>query len=552
MILTSQENIKKYREMGVWTDNTIIDYFKIQANKDPDRICIVDPPNKNTLVGLPPERLTYKEFERAIDATADALLEIGVKKDDVVMVQLPNSWELAMLYFAIAKTGAVVSPAPMLWREAELGYVAGLTEATLFITIEEFNNFSHKELAHSLQSKYPSLKKTLMLQDIREMSKGEITGKTDDIRIDPDDIFTICWTSGTEANSKGCPLSHNNWSGMILVQESAGMKPGDVMITAGPLVNMASVGTVFIPWAMMGGTLVLHHPFDPNVFMQQIMQEKPNYTLLVPAIANMIAKHPKVDDFDLTSFRTITLGSAPLSLWTMKEFKQRWGIEIGNIWGQNEGTGIIAGFNDIPDMETRVDHFPQWGRPGSQWKSKAGEVVEVKVVSPGGEELTNVGDVGELVYKGPGLMAGYYKNPDVTQQSFTEDGFFRTGDLFRIRENSCISFYERAKDIIIRGGYNISSQEVENYLVSHPGVQEAAVVGMPDEKLGERMCAYVVPMQGESISLKDITSYLAEKGIAKYKYPERLEITDALPRNPVGKIVKKRLRDDIKKRLHAE
>jgi acyl-CoA synthetase (AMP-forming)/AMP-acid ligase II len=308
---------------------------------------------------------------------------------------------------------------------------------------------------------------------------------------------------------------------------------------------MASVGTVYVPWLVLGGTLVLHHPFDPQGFMMQIMQEKPQYTLLVPAVANMIVKHPMVDHFDLSCFRSITLGSAPPSLWSMQEFKRRWNVDIGNIWGQNEGTGIVAGLEDIPDMERRVDHFPQWGRPGANWKSGASRVVEVKIIDPEGNELTAVGDVGELVYKGPGVISEYFKNPDATKNGFTKDGYFKTGDLFRIREGNCISFFERSKDIIIRGGYNISSQEVENYLLSHPKVQEAAVVGMPDEKLGERMCAYVVPIKDATLTLDDLTALLTEKGVAKYKFPERMEIIDAIPRNPVGKIMKKTLREDI-------
>lgn len=552
MILASDSAIEKFTEMGAWGNKTLIDYFRGHANADPERVCIADPPNKEQLVGISAERLTYKELEHAVDATAEALASAGIGKDDVVMVQLPNCWELAMLYLAISRTGALTSPAPVLWREAELGYIADLTGAKAFITVETFNNFDHLGQAKALQQNNPGLEKIFTYEQIREMSRGPVNKTLDSVKVNPNDIFTVCWTSGTEANPKGCPLSHNNWAGTALIQDVAGMRPGDVMLTAGPLVNMASIGTVYMPWLVFGGTLVLHHPFDPQVFMQQMMGEKPNYTLLVPAIANMLVKHPKVDQFDLTSFRTITLGSAPPSLWTMQEFKRRWDIDIGNIWGQNEGTGIVAGIEDIPEMERRVDHFPQWGKPGSSWSSKASRFVEVKILGPKDEELTEEGEVGELVYKGPGVIAGYYKNPEVTAKSFTEEGFFRTGDLFQIRQGDCISFFERAKDIIIRGGYNISSQEIENYLLSHPKVQEVAVVSMPDEKLGERMCAYVVPAPDQSVTLEDLTGLLSEKGVARYKYPERLVVSEQIPRNPVGKVLKKELRKDLLSRLEKE
>ncbi len=549
MILASQESMEKYTRLGVWGEKTLMDYLDEHVEKMPDQVCVVDPINKKDLMGLEPERLTYKAFAAAVAATAQGLTALGIGKDDVVMVQLPNCWELAMIYLAVAKTGGITSPAPVLWREAELGYIAGLTGAKLLITVDSFNGFKHLEMAQKLQRQHPGIENLLTLEQLREMSREPVTGAFDDVKVDANDIFTICWTSGTEANSKGCPLSHNNWIGMAVLQEAAGMQAGDVMITAGPLVNMASVGTVYIPWLVLGGTMVLHHPFNPQVFMQQIMTEHPNYTLLVPAVTNMIAKHPDVDKFDLSCFRSITIGSAPPSLYTMEVFKQKWDIDIGNIWGQNEGTGIISGLEDVPDMKVRVDHFPQYGRPGNTWKSRASRIIDAKVVDAVGTELTNPGAVGELVYKGPGVIAGYFKNPEQTKKAFTEDGYFRTGDLFQIREGGHISFFERGKDIIIRGGYNISSQEIENYLLGCPKIQEVAVVGMPDEKLGERMCAYVTPVPGDTVTLEDLCDHLASVGVAKYKYPERIEIIEAIPRNPVGKILKKNLRADLQTKL---
>ena len=552
MILASGETISHYTEAGVYSELTLMDRLAVHAEKDPEKICIADPPNRKELTGGEPERLSYERFQAAIDAAASGLVDLGLEKDDVVMVQLPNTWELAMLYFAVSKAGGIISPAPVLWREAELGYIAGLTGAKFFITLDTFNKFSHVEMGKRLSRDHPSLVHLLSLDDIRKMVREPSDTGLDHIRGDANDIFTICWTSGTEASPKGCPLSHNNWAGMAAVQDAAGMKAGDVMLTAGPLVNMASLGTVFIPWTVLGGTLVLHHPFDPNAFMHQIMTEKPNYTLLVPALANMIAKHPSVDQFDLSSFRTITLGSAPPTLWTMQEFKKRWDIDIGNIWGQNEGTGFISGIEDVPNMEIRATSFPHYGKKGVKWKTVASEYIIAKLVDPMGNEVTKTGEVGELVYKGPGVIAGYYRAPDVTKNSFTEDGFFRTGDIFRIEENHCISFYERAKDIIIRGGYNISSQEIENHFMAHPKVQDVAVVGMPDEKLGEKMCVYAVPAPGETLVLEDLVAFLGEKGVARYKHPERLEISEEIPRNPVGKVLKKNLRQDILSKLATE
>ncbi len=549
MILSSDETIKKYTELGIYSEKTLLDHFKSHVETDPDRVCIVDPPDKYALTGYHPDRITYKELDTYVDAVSSSLTGMGIEKDDIIMVQMPNCWELAMLYLAIAKTGAIISPAPVLWREAELGHIAELTQARMFITVVEFNGFNHYDMGTHLQKKYPTIESVITLKTIKKMCLNTTGGRIPNVSISANDVFSICWTSGTESHSKGCPLSHNNWMGMATLQETAGWKAGDVMMTAGPLVNMASLGTVYGPWLWKGGTLVLHHPFNPQVFMEQIITEKPNYTLLVPAVANMLAKHPDVDSFDLTSFRSITLGSAPPSVWTMDEFKQRWNVEIGNIWGQNEGTGIVSSIEDVPDMEKRSKSFPHYGKAGVKWNSKAGNIIEAKIVGPDGKELTNPGEIGEMVFRGPGLFPGYFKNDEATKRSFDDDGFFRTGDLFKIEEDNLISFYERAKDIIIRGGYNISSQEVENYLLQHPGIQDAAVVGMPDEKLGERMCAYIVTKTDDTVELKDLAELLEAKGVARYKHPERIETIDLIPRNPVGKILKKELRNDIQAKL---
>ncbi len=550
MIFATQESIKKYTQLGVWSETTLIDYFKSHVKSNPDKVCLVDPYDREALTGIKPERLTYAQFDHAIDATAGALSRLGIGKDDIVVVQLPNVWELAMLYLAIARAGAVITPVPVQWRKAELKHVAGLTRAKALITLSDFHSFHHIELGKMLQKELPTLKHVLSLNEIREMSRGETDNimDLDKIDIDANDIFTICWTSGTEARPKGCPMSHNNWKGAMAVQEPAGIQPGDILLTAGPLVNMGSVGTVFIPWIILGGTLVLHHPFNPTVFMQQIAMEKVNYTLLVPAVINMIAKHPRVDSFKLDSIRSITVGSAPPSLWSVQEFKRRWNINIGNIWGQNEGTGIVSGVDDVPDIKLRVSHFPQYGKPGSHWKSACSNFIETKIIDTNGREMTKVNDTGELVYKGPGVIARYYKNPEATKNSFTKDGFFRTGDRFVIKENDLISFYDRQKDIIIRGGNNISAQEIENYIFAHPKVKDVAIVSMPDERLGEKVCAYIVPKEGNTVTINELTSFLEEKGVAKYKWPERIEIIDFIPRNPVGKILKNILREDIRKK----
>jgi len=555
MILASQKSIREWTGKGVWGKKTLIDYFKEHVAKMPYALCLVDPLNKEALVGLKPERLTYRELDRAVDATAEAFIAKGIKKDDIIMVQLPNCWELAMLYLAITRAGALISPLPMQWRQLELEFIAKITEARAIITIEDFSGFKHKEMVKNIQTKLPSIKDVITLSEIREMTKGNVTGKLDKIPIDANDVFTLCWSSGTEAEPKGCPLSHNNWIFQSsFCYETAPIKPGDNLITAGPLVNMASVGTVYIEWLVGGGKLALHHPFDGPTFIMQLMMEEINYTLLVPAIVNALLKHPKVDSFDLSKVRAITIGAAPPSLWSVQDMKKRWGIDFANIWGQNEGTANVAGPFDIPDLEMRLDHFPHYGKPGSKWLnvSTLRKNIQMKLLDPvTKEEITEVGGVGELWYKGPNVIPGYFKRPDITKKAFDDKGFFNTGDLFQIKDNDCVGFFDRTKDIIIRGGFNISAQEVENMLLGHPKILDVAAVAMADEVLGEKVCVYIVLRGEEKLELEEIKAFMKEKGIAVYKIPERLEITNAIPRNPVGKILKKVLREDIKKKLET-
>ena len=553
MILASKESIQKWTESGAWGKRNLIDYFRFHVRKSPDKVCLVDPLNREALLGQKPERLTYAELNRAVDATAEALLAKGLGKDNIILVQLPNCWELAMLYLAIPRMGGLISPMPMQWRSSELEYIAKLTDAAAIITVGTFGNFNHREMAGNVQAKQAGIREIILLDEIREMARGPVTGKLEGIDIDPNNVFTLCWSSGTEAEPKGCPLSHNNWIFQsTLCFEMAPIHWGDNLITAGPLVNMASIGTVFIPWIIGGGKMVLHHPFDGGAFVMQLMSEEIHYTLLVPAIVNALLKHPMVDKFDFSKMRAITIGAAPPSLWSVQELKRRWGIEFANIWGQNEGTANVSGNYDIPDMEMRLDHFLYLGA-GSKWTGKATQMsrnVSMKLVNPAIPEGPKaVGDVGELWYRGPNVISCYFRRPDLTATAFDSEGYFNTGDLFQLKDNDCIGFFERAKDIIIRGGYNISAQEVENMILGHPKVMDAAAVAMPDENLGERTCIYVVPKPGESLTLEEIKAFMTEKGIAVYKIPERLEIIAAIPRNPVGKILKKELREDIRKKL---
>jgi acyl-CoA synthetase (AMP-forming)/AMP-acid ligase II len=553
MKVHTEERINQYEQDGPWGDTTLLDQFSETVDNAPNREAVVDPPNAGELAGRDPERLTYAEFDERVDGLAAGLRERGVGKDDIVVVQLPNTWELAALYLAIARAGGVISALPVQWRQHELKYVTDLLDVELFVTIEEFKGFNHAEMGRNTIDEVDTLKEIGTLKEVREMSTSG-SSPPGDVPIDANEVFNIQWTSGTTAEPKACPMTHNNWHG-VPVMPLLGFEIGtpESVLCPAPLVNMTAVGVTMLPWLLTGGTYVLHHPLDFDMLIDQLQSEEISFTLMVPTIMNRLLKLPNIDDFDLSGVDTIATGSAAPAEWAMEEFRDRWEIEPVNIWGQNEGTAIISGPQTTP-MSRRTTDFPQFGanRDDVDWDVSDSRVatIQTKVVDDTGDIVTETGEVGELAYKSPGVIAGYFRQPDLSNDAFDDDGYFYTGDLFRIEDDGFISFFDRKKDVVIRGGFTISAKEVENIVLEHPDVLDAAVVGMPDSDLGERLCLYAVPSENSDLTLEDITDNLEDE-LAIYKHPERLELVDEVPRNPIGKVVKTELREDIESKISS-
>jgi acyl-CoA synthetase (AMP-forming)/AMP-acid ligase II len=553
MILSSDDRIREYERLGEPFGWTMLDRFDRNARNHPDRTAVVDPPNKDALLGLDQERLSYEEFQRRVDAIATALRREGLETDDVVVVQLPNCWELTALYLAVARAGGIISPLPIEWRRHELTHVTDLADATMYVGTDR-TDYDFLALAETLQSEYDSLEHVVPLDEVRSVAAADVDASLFP-RVGPNEVFNIEWTSGTTADPKACPMAHNNWNAQAaILKGSSQLGHGDTVLVNVPMVNMTGVGVGLVAWLWTGGTFVIHHPLDLELMIEQIVEEGVNFTILVPAMLNAIVKHPEIDDFDLSTLDSVITGSAPPSEVSLREFKDRWNIDIINVWGQNEGTGLTS----LPTMpiEQRVEQFA-WLREDLQWDlndklaEKVAAEIDAKVVDDG-TERTEAGAVGELAYSGPNLFPGYYNQPELNDEAFDEEGYFYTGDLFRIEEDGYLSFFDRKKDIIIRGGMNISAQEVENLVLENERVTDAAAVAMPDPELGERTCIYVVPQDGvDDLTLEDITQPLREE-VAVYKLPERLEVVDEIPRNPVGKILKTELRADIEEKLAAE
>jgi acyl-CoA synthetase (AMP-forming)/AMP-acid ligase II len=557
MILVPESQIHEYKSHGWWGTQTLIEQLYSKAKSGEDKVVLVDPENKEKLVGLPPRRMTYSQLIQAIDSLALKYVELGVKHDDVIVVQLPNIVELPITILAAARAGAIVSPIPVQWRTHEVRYVVELTQAKIFVATHNFMGFDHVAMARQAigangpikyfisADKVPA-QETISMVDILNTKPIDIK-QLEGIQTGPDEVFTICWTSGTEAAPKGVPRSHNHWLSISRVVAEGFLPDQDcVYLSLFPTINMAGLGGILFPWLITGGKLVLHQPFDLGVFLKQLVTERVIYTLAPPALLDGLAKSPEWAQMDRGDLKIIGSGSTPLSPWMVKKFQDEFGIFIVNFFGSNEGVALYSSPNDFPNAEDRALYFPRFGVKGLKWTSKAAELIKTKLVDPSTEsEITEPGVIGELRIIGPTVFSGYWKAPDMTTKAFDDQGFFRTGDLFSIAgdRNEKYQFQGRHKDLIIRGGMNISPQEIEILVSQHPKVTEVVAVGYPDERLGERICIVVTPKTGQNVTLEEINEFLRGKDIAKYKYPEILRLMESLPRNPLGKVLKGEIRE---------
>lgn len=565
MIVVPQERIRAFRSKGWWGDDTLDDLFRRHLAAHPDAEALIDPINAADIMGGQPERLTWREADVAADRMAAVFHAHGLRKDDVLVVQLPNINELSLVYLAALRLGVIVSPAPVQYRENELDYIVRKTDAVAALTTDRIGKHAHGEMLMAVRRGASTLKHVFVLGKTcpdgaldleplldavtpKQMTAARQAMKA--AKITADDVVTICWTSGTEAQPKGVPRSHNEW--IIMgegVVDAADLGPGARILNPFPMVNMAGISTGFVSWLVTGGVLIQHQPFDLQVLLKQMRDETIDYTVAPPAVLNLLLQNEALlTGIDFGRLKAIGSGSAPLSPWMVQTFHEKYGVQIVNYFGSNEGCSFPSAWQDVPDPAVRAAQFPRFGG-GRRWKAMLHDRLTVRIVDPEtDEEIHETGRPGELRIKGPTVFSGYWRAAELNNRAFDADGWFRSGDLFELAgdQGQFIRFVGRLKDIIIRGGMNISSEEIEGHLMGHPAIADAAVVGAPDERLGERLCAFVVFRPDQSADMAEINRYLTqEKHVAIYKQIERLEAVDALPRNPVGKVLKRDLRDRL-------
>lgn len=525
-----------YRQQGLWGDASLADYWQQTARAMPDKIAVVDNHGAS---------YTYSALDHAASCLANWMLAKGIESGDRIAFQLPGWCEFTVIYLACLKIGAVSVPLLPSWREAELVWVLNKCQAKMFFAPTLFKQTRPVDLILPLQNQLPQLQQIVGVDKLApatsSLSLSQIiadnTPLTTAITVHGDELAAVLFTSGTEGLPKGVMLTHNN----ILASERAycarlNLTWQDVFMMPAPLGHATGfLHGVTAPF-LIGARSVLLDIFTPDACLALLEQQHCTCMLgatpFVYDLLNLLEKQPA----DLSALRFFLCGGTTIPKKVARECQQR-GIKLLSVYGSTESSPHAV--VNLDDPLSRFMHTDGYAAAG----------VEIKVVDDAHKTLPP-GCEGEEASRGPNVFMGYFDEPELTARALDEEGWYYSGDLCRMDEAGYIKITGRKKDIIVRGGENISSREVEDILLQHPKIHDACVVAMPDERLGERSCAYVVlKAPHHSLSLEDVVTFFSRKRVAKYKYPEHIVVIEKLPRTASGKIQKFLLRKDIMRRL---
>lgn len=525
-----------YRQQGLWGDASLADYWQQTARAMPDKIAVVDNHGAS---------YTYSALDHAASCLANWMLAKGIESGDRIAFQLPGWCEFTVIYLACLKIGAVSVPLLPSWREAELVWVLNKCQAKMFFAPTLFKQTRPVDLILPLQNQLPQLQQIVGVDKLApatsSLSLSQIiadnTSLTTAITTHGDELAAVLFTSGTEGLPKGVMLTHNN----ILASERAycarlNLTWQDVFMMPAPLGHATGfLHGVTAPF-LIGARSVLLDIFTPDACLALLEQQRCTCMLgatpFVYDLLNLLEKQPA----DLSALRFFLCGGTTIPKKVARECQQR-GIKLLSVYGSTESSPHAV--VNLDDPLSRFMHTDGYAAAG----------VEIKVVDDARKTLPP-GCEGEEASRGPNVFMGYFDEPELTARALDEEGWYYSGDLCRMDEAGYIKITGRKKDIIVRGGENISSREVEDILLQHPKIHDACVVAMSDERLGERSCAYVVlKAPHHSLSLEEVVAFFSRKRVAKYKYPEHIVVIEKLPRTASGKIQKFLLRKDIMRRL---
>lgn len=538
---------ERFRRAGWWRDRTFLEDFDDAVGADPDKVAVVT--HQVDAAGLPAV-LSYRQLDRYVNRFAGALCDLGVRRGQVVSVQLPNHWVFAALVLACARIGAVVNPLVPILRARELRFILGLTDSPVVIVADRFRGHDYAAMLDGL------------LADLGGGTRGFALGRTgalgrvepfdpwflerrdapdaDPARfaarsIGPDELAELQFTSGTTGEPKGVMHTPNTiHAGIRAFAEVARLGPDDAILMPSTLAHQTGFLVGIVLPLSSGMKVVYQDVWDAEVFCQLADEEAATFSAgATPFLSDIVAACERRGR-RLASMRSYVCAGAPIPTPLVTATRDRAIDDLIAVWGMTEnGAVTMTRPGDPVEVVSDSDGVPV------DW-------MEVRVVDDAGRDLP-VGEVGRLLARGASQTVGYFERPELYESCLVDGddgagGWFDTGDLARRRHDGGIRIAGRTKDLVIRGGENVPVVEVEAVLFSHPAVREVAVIGYPDERLGERACAVIVA-EGAPPSLGELTEWLADAGMAKQFWPERLEVLAEMPKTPSGKIQKFHLRE---------
>ncbi|MDQ1813356.1 (2,3-dihydroxybenzoyl)adenylate synthase [Massilia sp. CCM 9210] len=515
----------RYREAGYWTGETFGSLLRTRALVHPDSIALV----------CGTRRWSYAELDRRADRFAAGLIRLGIAPRDRVVVQLPNVAEFFVACFALFRIGALPVFALPAHRRHEIGHLCAFTDAAAYLIADSDAGFDYRTLAREVMAEVPALTRVIVLGDAAEFISFDslYEDATPMAGPQPGDVAFLQLSGGTTGLPKLIPRTHDDY--LYSVRASADICELDrssVYLCALPVAHnfpMSSPGSFGVFHA--GGCVVLARRPTPDDAFPLIEAEGVTITALVPPLAMVWLDAAGATRHKLGSLKLLQVGGARLSAEAACRVGPVLGCALQQVFGMAEGLVNYTRPDDSPELTANTQ-----GRPISP-------ADEVRIVDDEDRDLPD-GEIGHLLTRGPYTIRGYYRAEEHNARAFTSDGFYRTGDLVMRLPSGHLVVEGRAKDQINRGGDKVAAEEVENHLLAHPGVHDAALVSMPDAYLGERSCAFIVT-RGAPVRAIELTRFLRERGVAQYKIPDRIEFVERFPTTGVGKVNKRQLREQI-------
>jgi cyclohexanecarboxylate-CoA ligase len=525
---------------GHWRDRTINDDLDACVAHCPDKLALTAVRGPSGEV----RRFAYRELATLADRIAVGLARLGVGRNDVVAMQLPNWPQFTLLYLACSRIGAVLNPLMPIFREHELAFMLGHGEAKVFVVPKTFRNFDHAAMARGLKKDLPALKRIIVVEGggeddfdalltIPEWEKApDAASILTQNRPGPDDITQLIYTSGTTGEPKGVMHSANTlMANIVPYAERLRLDEEDIVLMASPLAHQTGFMYGLMMPIVLKASGVLLDIWDPAKAVALIRSERVTFTMASTPFLTDLTRAVTEGGDGVPTLKTFLCAGAPIPGPLVEQARAGLGAKIVSAWGMTEnGAVTLIKLDDDDRLAFTTDGRPL---PG----------VEVKVVDADGGALPP-GESGKLVVRSCSNFGGYLRRP---QWNATDaDGWFDTGDLAYVNANGYIRISGRSKDVIIRGGENIPVVEIESLLYKHPAVAQVAIVAYPDERLGERACAVIVTKPGKAIDIAGLSDFLKEQKVATQYIPEKLIVCDALPATPSGKIQKFRLREMLR------